>query len=221
MNELEQNINVIAIDGPSGAGKSTIAKKVAKILNFEYIDTGAMYRCVAYKCIKDGITHDNINEIKRVLDEMHFDIISDQIYLDGIIMRDEIRSEEISKGASDFSKLAVVREKMVALQRQIGESKSVVMDGRDIGTNVFPSAKYKFYIDASSEERARRRYRELSQKGENVNYEDVLNQILNRDYKDSTREMNPLKKADDAIEIDTTNLTIEQVCDMIILEVKK
>ncbi len=217
----KENINIIAIDGPSGAGKSTIAKEIAKSLKIEYIDTGAMYRCVAYKCIKMGISPNDEKEIENLLDAISIDISSGEIYLDGKIVKDEIRSEDIGKGASEFSKLQIVRDKMIALQRKIGENRSVVMDGRDIGTNVFPNASHKFYIDATSEERAKRRHAELIKKGENVTYEKVLIQINDRDYKDRTRELNPLKIADDAIVIDTTSLSIEEACNIIKSTIKK
>ena len=212
---------VIAIDGPGGAGKSTIAKMVAKELNIDYIDTGAMYRAVAYKFSSEGIQLDKNEDVRKVLTNTIIDFTDGSILLDGKIIDDKIRTAEISNAASEVSKLPDVRHKLVDLQRRMGEAKSIIMDGRDIATNVFPNAKYKFYITATSEERAKRRFEELKKRGEDISFEVVLKDIENRDYNDRTRTLNPLKKAQDAIEIDTTNMTIEEVKKHIVLLVKE
>ena len=201
----------IAVDGPSGAGKSTIAKAVAKKLNIDYIDTGAMYRAVGYKMLQEGVALTDIEGLQTMLDNTEIDFSQGNIYLDGTIVNDVIRTQEISKQASDCSAIGIVRKKLVDLQQKMGESKSVIMDGRDIGTVVFPDAEYKFYVTASAEERARRRYEELIAKGQDVNYDQVLIDINTRDHNDSTREITPLRKADDAVEVDTTEMNIEEV----------
>ena len=156
----------IAVDGPSGAGKSTIAKAIAKKLCIDYIDTGAMYRAVGYKMLQKGIAMDDIPAITEMLKETEIDFSSGNIYLDGENINDRIRTEEISKQASDCSALGIVRAKLTEQQQKMGEKKSVIMDGRDIGTVVFPDAEYKFYITATAEERANRRFKELIAKGE-------------------------------------------------------
>ena len=201
----------IAVDGPSGAGKSTIAKAVAKKLNIDYIDTGAMYRAVGYKMLQEGVALTDIDGLQAMLDRTEIDFSQGNIYLDGKIVNDVIRTQEISKQASDCSAIGIVRKKLVDLQQKMGESKSVIMDGRDIGTVVFPDAEFKFYVTASAEERAKRRYEELIAKGQDVTYDQVLADINTRDYNDSTREITPLRKADDAVEVDTTNMNIEEV----------
>lgn len=215
------NIITIAVDGPSGAGKSTVAKAVAKKMNIDYIDTGAMYRAVGYKMIQEGVALDDVEALAKMLETTDIDFANGNIMLDGININGLIRTPEISKQASDCSALQIVREKLVDLQRKMGQTKSVIMDGRDIGTNVFPNADYKFYITASAEERANRRYKELIEKGQDVVYEDVLKDIIQRDHNDSTRKLNPLKKADDAIELDTTVMTIDEVVNFVCEEINK
>ena len=210
----------IAVDGPSGAGKSTIAKAVAQRLGIDYIDTGAMYRAIGYKMLKKGINVDDLEGIQRLLDTTEIDFSKGDIILDGQVINDLIRTPEISKQASSCSAVGIVREKLVDLQQKMGGAKSVVMDGRDIGTVVFPDAEYKFFITASPEERAKRRYNELIEKGQKVNYDQVLADITDRDHNDSTREITPLRKAEDAIEVYTTNMTIEEVIKYICNEMK-
>lgn len=210
----------IAIDGPGGAGKSTIAKMVAKKLDIDYVDTGAMYRAVGYKVDKLKIDTENTAEMKKMLDETSIDFSNGNIILDGEIVNDLIRTPEMSLMASKVSALPEVREKLVVLQRAMGQKKSIIMDGRDIGTNVLTDAEYKFYMTASAEERATRRFKELTEKGEDVVFEDVLADIQKRDYNDTNRKLNPLRQAEDAILLDTTGMSIEEVVESILNEVK-
>lgn len=211
---------IIAIDGPSGAGKSTVAKLVSNKLNYEYIDTGAMYRALAYKIVKNNLDIDKIN-INELLDNTTIDYNNNCVYLDGENVERFIRNEQISKVSSNISKIKEVREMMVKSQRSIAETKDVILDGRDIGTVVFPNADLKIFITANNEIRAKRRFEELKAKGNDVKYEDVLNDINIRDYNDTTRSNSPLKMAKDAIAIDTSRMSIENVVEKIILLVKE
>ena len=220
---MNDDILRIAVDGPSGAGKSTIAKIIAEKLNIDYIDTGAMYRAIGLKMMNGGISReeDDVEERQKVLDDTTIDFENGVILLDGEDVSGVIRTPEVSMAASDYSRLPEVREKLVAIQREIGHRKSVVMDGRDIGTNVFPDAQYKFFLTATAEERAKRRVAELIEKGQDVDYEATLEDIKQRDYNDSHRKLNPLRKADDAIEIDTTDMSIEEVTQAILDEINR
>lgn len=215
----------IAIDGPAGAGKSTIAKMISKALGIIYLDTGAMYRTVALKAIKEGIDTKNREALSALVENIDIRISysgnEQHVYLDGKDVSSEIRSPEVSIGASDVAVVPEVRLKMVQLQREIAAGNSVVMDGRDIGTYVLPNAEFKFFLNASVEERARRRYLEQVSKGvENITYEDVLKDIRYRDKNDSSRDFAPLKKAEDAVEIDTTNMTVDEVAERILSEIR-
>ena len=205
---------IIAIDGPSGAGKSTVARLLSKELGFEYIDTGAMYRALAYKAYKDNI---DINEIKvaEMLKTTDVNYYDNQIFLDGENVEKLIREEAISKAASKISALKIVREKMVELQRKIAADKNVILDGRDIGTTVFPNADFKFFITASAKERAKRRFNQLKESNIEADYESVLSDIIKRDENDSTRQVSPLKMAKDAILIDTTDMDIQETTNAI------
>lgn len=208
---------VIAVDGPAGAGKSTIAKKVAQSLNIEYIDTGAMYRALTLKIIRSNIDINNIEEILKIIESTDIQFIKNHIYLDGTRVDKEIRENIISKNVSFIAKIKEVRLMMIKIQQKMAESTNVIMDGRDIGTVVLPNANYKFFITASVEERAMRRYKELIEKGnEDVTYEQVLEEIRTRDRIDSTREIAPLKKSAEAYEIDTTDKTIDQCVNEVI-----
>lgn len=210
----------IAIDGPAGAGKSTIAKMVSKDLNILYLDTGAMYRVVALKAIRNGIDtldSEGLSSILKSIDLKIEHIKSEQLmFLDGENVSDLIRTPEVSIGASNVGSIPEVRIKMVEIQRLIAKEKSVVMDGRDIGTYVLPNADLKIFLTASLEERARRRYLEQVQKGNMSLYEDVLKDIEYRDKNDSERAFAPLKKAENAVLIDTTGLSIDDVIKRII-----
>lgn len=210
----------VAIDGPSGAGKSTIAKAVAKKLNIDYIDTGAMYRAVGYKMNREGVPFEECDQLKSMLDATDIDFVSGDIILDGEIVNNLIRTSEVSQLASKCSALPMVREKLVDIQRGMGMRKSVIMDGRDIGTNVLKDAEYKFFLTASAVERAERRHKELLEKGEEITFEEVLRDIEQRDHNDTTRKLNPLRKAEDAMELDTTGLNIDQVTEAVLKEIK-
>lgn len=210
----------IAIDGPAGAGKSTIAKRVAEKLGLIYVDTGAMFRAIALymtgKCVKS-------NEIDKVKEELN-NICLDIVYENGeqqIILNDEnvsklIRNPEISKAASSFAQVPEVRERLLILQRELADKRPVVMDGRDIGTKVLPSASVKIFLTADVKVRAERRYKELTEKGEKVNLEDIMSDIKSRDEQDMNRKVSPLVQAGDAVLVDTSSLSIDEVVDAII-----
>lgn len=206
----------IAIDGPGGAGKSTIAKLVGDKLGLEYIDTGAMYRAVGLKLNRKGIKPDDLISISNVLEETTIDFVNGKIILDGDDVSDIIRTQEISKFASIYSQIPEVRSKLVGIQRRIAAGKSVIMDGRDIGTNVLTDAELKVFLTADSMVRARRRYEELRSKGVNANLDDIHEEIKERDYQDMNRKLNPLVQAEDAIRLDTSDMTIDEVVNTIV-----
>ena len=203
----------IAIDGPSGAGKSTIAKAVARRLGIDYIDTGAMYRAIGLKMLSRGLAMEDSQALLDMLAETEIDFAGGRVILDGQAVDSLIRTPEVSKAASDCSALAPVRSKLVELQRKMGKTKSVIMDGRDIGTNVLTDAEYKYFLTASPEERALRRYKEMQEKGQESDYDKVLAQIIERDHNDSTRALNPLRKAEDAEEIEEDEDTESETTD--------
>ncbi len=212
---------VIAIDGPAGAGKSTISKKISKKLGINYIDTGAMYRAITYKCLKEKIDILDEKKVIEICEKSEVDFIDNKIYLDGKSINDEIRMQIVSANVSNVAKIARVREIMVKKQREIGQKNDVILDGRDVGTCIFPNTKYKFYLNASPEERGKRRYLELKEKGENVVLEDIIKEIKKRDYIDSTRKVAPLTKAEDAIEVDSTNMSVDEVVNYIVKKVRE
>ncbi|MDR2457076.1 MAG: (d)CMP kinase [Clostridiales Family XIII bacterium] len=201
----------MALDGPSASGKSTIAKRLAKNLHIDYLDTGAMYRALAFKILRDKIDYNNIADIKMLLNKTYIDYHDGNAYLDGKKLGDEIRTADVTKIASDISSHPEVRKKLVELQKKIGEKRSVVADGRDVGTNIFKDAKYKFFMTADMEVRAKRRYKELLKIDKNTDEKTILEDIKIRDHNDTNRKYNPLKKAIDAVEIDTTKLSINEV----------
>ena len=216
-------MSAIAIDGPAGAGKSTIAKLLAKQLGYVYVDTGAMYRAMAVYFSQNDINPDDENAINGAVDNIDISIEYkdgvQQVILNGENVTSLLRTEETGKMASKTSKYAAVRTKLVALQRGLAKKTDVIMDGRDIGTNVLKDAEYKFFLTASAEERADRRYKELLEKGEDVSREKVLADIKARDHSDSTRTLNPLRKAEDAIEVDTTGMSIDEVIEYVLKEI--
>lgn len=201
----------IAIDGPAGAGKSTMAKLLAKELGIDYIDTGAMYRAIALKLIRTNTDYNDPDALSLMLSETDVDLDGSRVLLDGADVSGFIRTPEVSMMASKSSAVLAIREKLVALQRAIGHKKSVVMDGRDIATNVLTDAEYKFYLTASAKVRAKRRALELTEKGMDVDLAEIEKDIIQRDFQDMNREHNPLKKADDAFEIDSSDMSIEEV----------
>ncbi|MBO1883284.1 (d)CMP kinase [Capnocytophaga sp. Marseille-Q4570] len=216
---------IIAVDGYSSTGKSTTAKAVAKALGYVYIDTGAMYRGVTYLALEKGLVSTQGVEIKplmKALRHSKFNFVYNpalgfsELYLDGKNIEDNIRSIDVANWVSEIAKQPEVRTFLVNLQRKMGEEKGVVMDGRDIGTVVFPEAELKIFMTASEEVRAQRRFKELQAKGEKVSFEEVLANIKHRDHVDTTRKESPLRKANDAITIDNTHLTIEEQVDKIL-----
>jgi cytidylate kinase len=215
----------IAIDGPAGAGKSTIAKNIAKKLQFIYVDTGAMYRAMALYMIRQHIdAEDNIsitNACSNVEVTIEYMNNEQQVILNGENVNSLIRTEEVGKMASAVAKHQAVRTKMVELQRTLAAKTSVIMDGRDIGTVVLPNADLKIYLTASSSERARRRWKELIEKGISCDFNDIEQDIIARDKQDMNREISPLKQAKDAILLDSSSMTIDKVIDSIILLYKK
>ena len=205
----------VAIDGPAGAGKSTIAKLVAKEFDLMYINTGAMYRAVALKSNENGLTPDKVNDICALIEGMDMEFVNDDLVLNGVNIQNEITLPEISGIVSDYASIPEVRAKLVELQREMSKKFNVIMDGRDIGTVVLNEAPFKFFLTATPEERANRRFKELKERNIDCQYEFILKDIIERDYKDSHREVDPLRKADDAIEVDTTGLNIIEVTEKI------
>lgn len=217
---VNKNIS-ISIDGPSGAGKSTIAKIVSNELSFEYIDTGSMYRALTLKTLKLGLDPMSKSDVLLAMKDTIIDFNNNHIYLDGENVDIEIRENIISKNVSHIAKIEEVRISMVDIQRKLANTKSVVMDGRDIGSVVLPEADYKFYITASIDERSSRRYKELKLKGEsNISFEQIKEEMIKRDDIDSNREVSPLIKPEDAYILDNTNKTVEECVDEIISMVK-
>lgn len=213
---------IIAIDGPAGTGKGTISKLISERLGFTYIDTGAMYRALTIKFIRESIRIDDIERIKSVLANTAISFNDNQeVLLDGENVSKIIRTPEVSELSSKISVIPIVREKLVSEQRKLGERKDVVMEGRDITTVVFPDAELKIYLTADEEERARRRYKEYIDKGMDISYEEVLQKIKERDYNDMHKEIGALKIAEDATVIDSTNLSIEEVYNKVVNLINK
>ncbi|ACM60425.1 cytidylate kinase [Caldicellulosiruptor bescii] len=205
----------IAIDGPAGAGKSTISKLLASQLGYIHIDTGAMYRAVGLKVLKNNISPHDRKKIVEILNstDIQIKLVDGRqlVFLDGEDVTEKIRQPEVSMYASDVSKIREVRERLVKMQQELAKQKGVIMDGRDIGTHVLPNAELKIFLTATAEERAKRRFLELKQKGYDVDYYQLLDEIKKRDQNDMTREFAPLRVAEDAIVIDSTSLSIEEV----------
>ena len=212
---------VIAVDGPAGSGKGTVTKRIAEELNLVNIDTGAMYRCVALECTNKNIKETEINKIDEVLKKIEIQLKKENdkqvVLLNGENVTDKIRTREIDIAASKFSAIKQVRDSITPMQRAMAENENIIMEGRDIGTVVFPNADVKIFLDCSSEERARRRHKQNLERGIESNFEEIFEEIERRNKLDSEREIAPLVKADDAILVDSTNMTIEDV----VQEIKK
>lgn len=206
---------IVTVDGPAGSGKSTIAKIIAKKYGFTYLDTGAMYRMIALYALENSIDLQDSKAIETMLKNTKLDIVGNQFFLNEKDVSDEIRTPRVSAIVSPVSAIKEVRVKLVDLQREISKGKSVILDGRDIGTVVFPSGDVKIYLVASPEERAKRRLKEYEEKGVEADYESVLASIKERDFIDSTRKESPLKKAEDAHEIDSSTMSIDEVVEVI------
>jgi cytidylate kinase len=206
---------IVTVDGPAGSGKSTIAKIIAKKYGFTYLDTGAMYRMIALYALENSISLDDTEAVEDMLKNTKLDIIGNQFFLNGKDVSEEIRTPRVSAIVSPVSAIKEVRVKLVDLQREISKGKSVILDGRDIGTVVFPNGDVKIFLVASPEERAKRRLKEYEEKGVEADYESVLASIKERDYLDSTRKESPLKKAEDAHEIDSSTMSIDEVVEAI------
>ena len=210
---------IVAVDGPAGSGKGTVTKKIEEKLGFLNLDTGATYRCVALQTLREGVKIENEDEIVRIANDIDIKIDNtgnkDIILLNGEDVSKEIRTKEVTAIVSQVSSIIPVREKMVEVQRNLAKGKNVIVEGRDIGTVVFPNADIKIYLDASEEIRAKRRYEENKQNGIDITYEEVLENVKMRDYNDMHKKVGALKKADDAVVIDSTELSIEEVVDKI------
>ena len=211
---------IIAIDGPSGAGKSTVGRSLAKRLGYVYIDTGAMYRAVALKAGEGAIDTADQERLSRWVTSLRITFLFEngdtRIFCDGEDVTESIRSPEISLSASEISKMRGVREALVQMQKEMGKRGGVVLEGRDIGTVVFPDAEVKFYLDADPQERARRRFEELVKKGIPARFEETLEEVLRRDHNDMTRSISPLVKAGDAVLIDSTRLSLDEVVEKMV-----
>lgn len=205
---------IVAIDGEAGSGKSTIAKKIAEELNFTYIDTGAMFRCITLEALKNNIKINQIEDIKQILKNVDISFRNDKgmqrVILNGIDVSEEIRTAEVDDQVAEFATIREIRQKLKELQQQMGKTENIVMEGRDIGTAIFPNADVKIYIEVLEEERAKRRYKQNLEKGINTPYEQILFNIQKRHKLETERKIAPLRKAEDAIAIDTTNMTIEE-----------
>jgi cytidylate kinase len=217
---------VIAIDGPAGSGKSTLGRLLAERLGFIHISTGALYRAIGWKAAQEGIPFTDIPRLLDLMKRTQLDIRqgkngSYEVYVDGVEVTSVLYSQEVGNLASAVSAIPEVRENLISLQRKLGSKGNVVLDGRDIGTVIFPDADIKFYLDASPEERAKRRWLELQSKGISVDLDKLTEEIIQRDSQDMSRAVAPLRKAEDAIYIDSTGLSVEEVVEKMLSEVKK
>lgn len=204
-------MRVVAIDGPAGSGKGTVCKMVSKLENLVYIDTGAMYRCIAYLILKNNIDITDEDKIVELAKSADIQFVGEKVMLNGMDVTKDIRTMEVTKIVSPVSSIVPLREILVDMQRKMSESLDVIMEGRDITTVVLPNANYKIYLDASVEERANRRFKENSEKGMNVTYQEILENIKARDYNDMHKPVGALMRTDEQIYIDSTNMTIEEV----------
>lgn len=206
---------VVAVDGPAGSGKGTITKRIAQEMNLTSIDTGAMYRSVTLAMIEQNIKIDELKKVEKLLNEINIEFKKidgqQKVFLNGKDVSLDIRTKKVNENVSPVSAIGIVRKRMAKIQREMAETIDVIMEGRDIGTNVFPNANVKIYLDATPEERAKRRHLQNKESGIEMSYEEILESVKNRDFIDSTREIAPLRKADDAIYIDSSNMTIDEV----------
>lgn len=211
---------IVAVDGTAGSGKGSITKIVAKRLNLTAIDTGAMYRCVALAMLEKNIKLEELDKIAELLKNIKIEFLEDEngkkVFLNGKDVSLKIRTVEVTEYASPVATIGMVREYLVKLQREMAESIDVIMEGRDIGTNVFPNADVKIYLDATPEERALRRFKQNKENGIDTPYEEILQNVIDRDYRDSHREISPLTKAPDAIYVDSTGMTVEEEAEVVI-----
>lgn len=210
---INNDVYSVTVDGPSGSGKSTVCKLISDILNIEYLDTGSMYRSLAYFCLKENVNLENEEEVMQVLNSLDITFESSKIKVNGEFLRDKIRTNDVSMAASKVSTYYSVREKLVEIQRQIASDKAIILDGRDAGTNILKNADYKFYLDASPEVRAKRRFDEQK---DDSSYEKILKDIKLRDEQDKNRKYAPLRRAEDAVLINSDDMSIDEVVEKII-----
>lgn len=210
---INNDVYSVTVDGPSGSGKSTVCKLISNILNIEYLDTGSMYRSLAYLCLKENINLEDEEEVMHVLNNLEITFESSKIKVNGEFLRDKIRTNDVSMAASKVSTYYSVRERLVEIQRQIASNKAIIIDGRDAGTNILKNADYKFYLDASPEVRAKRRFNEQK---DDSSYETILKDIKLRDEQDKNRKYAPLKRAEDAVYINSDDMNIDEVVEKII-----
>lgn len=210
---INNDVYSVTVDGPSGSGKSTVCKLISNILNIEYLDTGSMYRSLAYFCLKKNINLEDEEEVMHVLNNLDITFESSKIKVNGEFLRDKIRTNDVSMAASKVSRYYSVRERLVEIQRQIASNKAIIIDGRDAGTNILKNADYKFYLDASPEIRAKRRFNEQK---DDSSYETILKDIKLRDEQDKNRKYAPLKRAEDAVYINSDDMNIDEVVEKII-----
>lgn len=210
---INNDVYSVTVDGPSGSGKSTVCKLISDILNIEYLDTGSMYRSLAYFCLKENVNLENEEEVMQVLNSLDITFESSKIKVNGEFLNDKIRTNDVSMAASKVSTYYSVREKLVEIQRQIASDKAIILDGRDAGTNILKNADYKFYLDASPEVRAKRRFDEQK---DDSSYETILKDIKLRDEQDKNRKYAPLRQAEDAVLINSDNMSIDEVVEKII-----
>lgn len=211
---------VVAIDGPAGSGKGTITKLVGKKMNLVNIDTGAMYRCVTLECINNNVKEDQLDKIEKILENINIEFKKDNdrelVFLNGKDVTEEIRTTKVNSNVAKFAAIKIIRDKMTPMQRDMGKVQDIIMEGRDIGTVVFPNADVKIFLDCSVEERAKRRYLQNQEKGIECTYDEILKSIKERHKLETERDIAPLIKADDAVYVDTTTLTIEEVVNKIL-----
>lgn len=216
---------IVAIDGPAGSGKGTVTKLVGEKIGLINIDTGAMYRCVTLDCLNKNILPEELEKIKKVLDDIDIEFKRNNnkelVFLNGIDVTSEIRSTEVNSNVAKFAAVKIIRDKVTPMQREMGKNSDIIMEGRDIGTVVFPNANVKIFLDCSIEERANRRYKQNQEKGIKCTYEEVLESIKERHRLETEREVAPFIQAEDAIYLDTTNLTIEEVVKKIVKIIKE